>query len=42
MIVIFEVKNDFSVARDKVCQKYCPRFSMGYVGKRTVEEGDVF
>ncbi len=36
------VKNDFSVARDKVCQKYCPRFSRGYAGKRTVEEGDVF
>lgn len=42
MIVIYEVKNDFSVARDKVCQKDCPCFSRGYAGKRTVEEGDVF
>lgn len=36
------LKNDFSIARDEVCQKYCPRFRKGYAGKRTVEEGDAF
>ena len=36
------IKSDFTVARDEVCRKYCPRFSKGYAGKRTPEEGDEF
>lgn len=35
-------KNDFTVARDNICRKYCPRFSKGYAGKRTPAEGDAF
>ena len=36
------IKDDFSLARDSVCQKYCPRFRAGHAGKRSVEEGDAF
>ena len=36
------VQNDFSAARDRVCQKYCPRFRSGHAGKRSVAEGDEF
>ena len=36
------LKNDFSIARNSVCQKYCPRFRSGHAGKRSPEEGDVF
>ena len=36
------VKDDFTLARDAVCRKYCPRFSRGYAGKRTPAEGDIF
>lgn len=36
------VQNDFSAARDQVCQKYCPRFRQGHAGKRSVAEGDEF
>ena len=34
--------NEFSAARDRVCQKYCPRFRTGHAGKRSVAEGDDF
>lgn len=37
-----ELKNDFVLARDGVCQKYCPRFRAGHAGKRSVAEGDDF
>lgn len=36
------LKNDFTISRDEVCKKYCPRFSSGYAGKRTPAEGDHF
>ena len=36
------VKDDFTIARDAICRKYCPRFSKGYAGKRTPAEGDEF
>lgn len=36
------LKSDFTDARNAVCQKYCPRFSNGYAGKRTPQEGDEF
>ena len=35
-------KNDFTAARDRICQKYCPRFGSGHAGKRSVSEGDTF
>ena len=31
---------DFTMERNLVCQKYCPRFSSGYAGKRSPAEGD--
>ena len=34
--------DDFSMARSKICQKYCPRFSSGHAGKRSPAEGDDF
>ena len=36
------VKDDFTSERDGVYKKLCPRFSRGYAGKRSAEEGDVF
>ena len=36
------VENAFSSARNEVCKKYCPRFSRGYAGKRTPQDGDRF
>lgn len=36
------LQNDFIIARNQVCQKYCPRFRAGYAGKRPVAEGDDF
>ena len=36
------VKSDFSAERDEVCRELCPRFSRGYAGKRSAEEGDKF
>lgn len=34
--------DEFSAARNRVCQKYCPRFRSGYAGKRSVAGGDDF
>ena len=34
--------NNFTVARNRVCQKYCPRFRSGHAGKHSVAEGDAF
>ena len=36
------VPTDFTTARNEICKKYCPRFSRGYAGKRTPQEGDIF
>ena len=36
------LKDDFTAARDAVCQKYCPRFRAGHAGKRSAAEGDHF
>lgn len=36
------VKNEFTLARDEVCKKYCPRFRAGHAGKRSAAEGDAF
>ena len=36
------LKNDFTEARNRVCQKYCPRFRSGHAGKRSAAEGDEF
>lgn len=36
------LKSDFTIARNRVCQKYCPRFRSGHAGKHTIEEGDAF
>lgn len=36
------LKSDFTVERNRICQKYCPRFKNGYAGKRTPAEGDAF
>lgn len=36
------IKNEFTVARDEVCRKSCPRFRGGHAGKRTAAEGDDF
>jgi ubiquinone/menaquinone biosynthesis C-methylase UbiE len=36
------LKNAFTIARDEICKKYCPRFRSGYAGKRTPAEGDNF
>ena len=33
---------DFTVERNRVCQKYCPRFRSGHAGKRSAAEGDAF
>ena len=35
-------KNEFTLARDGVCQRYCPRFRAGHAGKRSAVEGDAF
>ena len=34
--------SDFTLERNRICQKYCPRFGTGYAGKRSVTEGDAF
>ena len=36
------LKSDFTVERNAVCQKYCPRFAAGHAGKLSAEEGDIF
>ena len=36
------IKSDFTIARDEVCKRFCPRFSRGYAGKRSAAEGDAF
>ncbi len=36
------LKSDFTIARNRVCQKYCPRFHSGHAGQHSVEEGDAF
>ena len=36
------LKNDFTSARNKICQKYCPRFASGHAGKLSAEEGNAF
>lgn len=36
------MKNEFTLARDEVCKKYCPRFRAGHAGKRSAAEGDAF
>lgn len=36
------VEGGIAAERDAICREYCPEFRMGHVGKRTVEEGDVF
>ena len=36
------VKNEFILARDEVCKRYCPCFRAGHAGKRTAAEGDAF
>ena len=36
------VKNEFTLARDEVCKRYCPRFRAGHAGKRSAAEGDAF
>ena len=35
-------ENDFTVLRNQICRKYCPRFSAGHAGKRSPAEGDAF
>ena len=34
--------SDFTTARNKICQKYCPRFRAGHTGKHSPAEGDAF
>lgn len=34
--------SEFTEARNRVCQKYCPRFSAGYAGRKSVQAGDIF
>lgn len=36
------LKNEFTLARDEVCKRYCPRFRAGHAGKRSAAEGDAF
>ena len=36
------IKNDFTMARDQICRKYCPRFRSGHAGKHSPAEGDAF
>ena len=36
------LRNEFSAARDRICQKYCPQFRSGHTGKRSAAEGDNF
>ena len=36
------LKTPFSTDRDRVSQKYCPRFRSGHAGKRSAAEGDIF
>lgn len=36
------LESDFTVARDTICRKYCPRFRAGYAGRRSPAEGDEF
>lgn len=36
------VPNGFTLARDEVCKRYCPRFRAGRTGKRSAAEGDAF
>ena len=36
------LESDFTLARSRVCQKYCPRFRSGHAGKRSAAEGDDF
>ena len=36
------VETSFSIARNEVCKKYCPRVKRGYAGIRTPAEGDIF
>lgn len=46
LAVIFNERSykdcDISIARDKICQKYCGASHSGHIGKRTHEEGDLF
>ncbi len=37
-----ELQNDFIVERNRICQKYCPRFRSGHAGKLSAAEGDAF
>ena len=34
--------NDFTDERNRICQKYCPRFRAGHAGQHSVKEGDIF
>ena len=36
------LENDFTSARNRICQKYCPRFRSGHAGKHSAAEGDDF
>ncbi len=36
------LQNDFTCERNRICQKYCPRFRSGHAGKRSAAEGDAF
>ena len=36
------LQSDFTCERNKICQKYCPRFRSGHAGKHSPEEGDRF
>ena len=44
LAVIWNNRQEHGVgpAYDAVCRKYCPAFGAGYVGKRSVSEGDQF
>lgn len=35
-------EDDFIAARNRICQKYCPRFRSGHAGKRSAAEGNEF
>ena len=36
------LKSDFTDERNRICQKYCPRFRSGHAGKFSAAEGDAF
>ncbi|MBO5821659.1 MAG: methyltransferase domain-containing protein [Lentisphaeria bacterium] len=36
------IENEFTIERNRICRKHCPRFRSGHAGKRSAAEGDAF